>query len=92
MKNQLQGYMELVKNFMRKHYLLFLSAKVLKLLIVLFLFSCGSSQEPSQKPDTVLIDSIPGNAPEDSVIYKNEEEEEEEKEEENSNPMVPEEG
>lgn len=91
MKNQLQGYMELVKNFMRKHYLLFLSVKLLKILIVLFLFSCGSSQEPSKLPDTILIDSIQGNTPEDSVIYKNEEEEED-GEEDNSNPMVPEEG
>jgi hypothetical protein len=92
MKNQLQGYMELVKNFMRKHYLLFLSVKVLKLLIVLFLFSCGSSQDPAKLPDTILIDSLPGNSPADSIIFRNDEEEEEKEEEENSNPMVPEEG
>ena len=80
-----------MKNFMRKHYLLFLSVKMLKLLIVLFLFSCGSSQEPAKLPDTILIDTLPGNSPADSIIFRNDEEEEE-KEDDNSNPMVPEEG
>ncbi len=91
MKDQLQEYTALVKGFMKKHYVLFLSLKVLKLLIVFFMFSCESKPEPSKIPDTIMIDTIQGNTPEDSVIYKNDEEETEDGEEENENPLVPQE-
>ena len=91
MKKQLQESLVVAKNFMRKHSLLFISLKVLKLLIVLFLFSCGSKPEPSNTPDTILIDSIPDNAPGDSTNFRNEEEEEEEGEEGGDNPLVPQE-
>ena len=91
MKNQLHDYLNLVKGFMRKNALLILSLKVLKVLIVVFLFSsCSGKPEPSSKPDTILVDSIPGNTPGDSVNFKNEEEEEP-KEENNENPLVPQE-
>ncbi len=92
MKDQLQEYMSLVKGFMKKHYLLFLSLKVLKILIVVLMFSCESKTErPSNVPDTIMVDSIEGNAPGDSILYKNEEEEED-SEEDDGNPMVPQEG
>ncbi len=79
-----------VKNFMRKHILLIVSAKVLKLLLVLFLFSCsGKPASDNKKQDTVKVNTdMPG----DTVIYKNNGEEEEESEDEdNGNPMVPQE-
>ena len=90
MKNKMLDYMNLVKSFMRKHTLLFVSVKVLKLLVVLFFFSCEGKPESSKTPDTIKVDTINGNAPGDSVIYKNEEEDDD-KEEENNNPLVPQE-
>ncbi len=79
MKNQWQEYMDLVKGFMKKHYLLFLSLKVLKFLVIFFLFSCESKPVPSNinTPDTVMVDSI-NSSPEDGVIFRNEEVEEKE--------------
>ncbi len=92
MKKQLKESMESIKEFMRKNTLLIVSLKVLKLLIVFFLFSCGGKPESSKTPDTIRVDSINGNAPSDSVIYRNEEEEVEEGEEEDSgNSLVPQE-
>ncbi len=90
MKNQFNDCMNQVKGFMRKHALLIVSAKVLKLLIVLFLFSCGGNPDSSKKPDTVRVDSIQGNSPQDSVKFKNEEEDEKE-DDDNGNPLVPQE-
>lgn len=91
MKNQIQEYMSLAKSFMKKNYLLFLSLKVLKILLVLMFFSCENKQAPVKIPDTVKVDTINGNAPEDSILYRNNEEDEEEEEEQNQNPIVPEE-
>lgn len=91
MKNQLQEYMDLAKGFMKKNYLLFLSLKVLKILLVLMFFSCEHKQAPVKAPDTVNVDTIMGNSPEDSILYRNNEDEEEEDEEQNQNPIVPEE-
>ncbi len=90
MKNKMLDYMNLVKGFMRKHTLLFVSVKILKLLIVLFFFSCGGKPETPKAPDTIMVDTVTGNAPGDSVIYKNEEDDED-KDEDNNNPLVPQE-
>jgi hypothetical protein len=91
MKNQMHDYLDLVKGFMRKNALLIVSVKILKILIVIFLFSCSGKPEPSKVPDTILVDSIQGNSPGDSIDFKNEDEDEDEKEENNDNPMVPQE-
>ncbi|HVD99354.1 MAG TPA: hypothetical protein VNB90_14190 [Cytophagaceae bacterium] len=93
MKNQFQEYLNLVRGFMKKHYLFFISVKVLKFILVLFLLSCESKTGPSSIPDTVLVDTIQGNSPEDSVIYKNDDDDDDDKkEEDNNNPIAPEEG
>jgi hypothetical protein len=91
MKNQFNEYMNLVKGFMRKNALLIISVKVLKLLLVLFLVSCGGKQSTDKKPDTVRVDSIGTDMPGDSTMFKNQEEDEEGEEEDNGNPMVPQE-
>ena len=97
MKKQLLDYMNLVKNFMRKHLLLMITIKVVKIAIVIFFFSCDGKSESSKDQDTILVDTIHGNSSEDSVIFKNDSEKENNKdendkeEEENSNPLVPQE-
>ena len=84
--------MSLAKDFMYKHRMIIISAKILKLLIVLFLVSCESKPEPSKKPDTVRVDSINGNSPEDSTKFKNDDDEDDDdKDDDNQNPMVPQE-
>ena len=93
MKNQFYNYLNLTKSFLRKHTLLFVSLKVLKVILVLCLFSCGSKSEKSGTQDTIFVDSIQDNSPGDSTNFKNfeEEEEEEEEEEGGENPLVPQE-
>jgi hypothetical protein len=95
MKNSANSYIEVAKKIMRKHYLLFIALKVVKILVVVAMVSCSSSTESgaSNKPDTVKVDTIQGNAPEDSIIYKNNSEDEEEMEGEDGseNSIVPEE-
>jgi hypothetical protein len=90
MKNQIDNCMNFWKNFMRKNGLLIVSVKVLKLLLVLFLFSCESKPGPTLKElDTIRVDSINGNSPEDSVNFKNEDEDEDKKQDEEQSPVVP---
>ena len=80
------------KSFMRKHFLLFSSLKVIKLLVVLCLFSCENKSNNSKALDTIYVDSIQGNSPGDSTNFKDiDEEEEEEDEEGGENPLVPQE-
>lgn len=95
MKNQFQHYVSSTKVFMRKHALLFVTLKVLKVVLVFCLFSCGSKPENSGSMDTILVDSIQGNSPTDSTNFRNTDEEEEEEENEDEeggeNPLVPQE-
>ena len=91
MKNFVQTYLPQLKIFMRKNALLMISVKVLKLLLVIFLMSCGSNtSEPAKTPDTILIDSMDASLPGDTtkIIY---DEEIEESEEEEENPIAPQE-
>jgi hypothetical protein len=73
MKEQLKDYIKLANDFMRKHYILFISLKVVKVLVVLFFLSCEHKGNTTKRPDTIKVDSIYGNHAEDSVIFRNQE-------------------
>lgn len=91
MKNFIQTYLPQLKAFMRKNALLMISVKVLKLVLVIFLMSCGSnSTESAKAPDTILVDSTDASLPGDTTkIDFNEDAED--SEEEDENPIAPQE-